>query len=80
MTVTAEWQCANGHVFTYGDEAWHLVENQGYLDSGAPIPTHCQADWEEEDMDEDEDLDLVGEPCMDSSSLRPVLPKRRKKP
>ena len=48
------WVCAHGHVFQWGQEAWHAEASQEL--AGRP-PAYCQ------------ELDRYGEPCLDSSHL-----------
>lgn len=62
------WRCGNGHEFTFGDEDWHYDRyiNQGVLDDGSPIPSHCLANW---DYTDSEAGIYKGESCLDSSSL-----------
>lgn len=61
------WQCGNGHFFTFGDEEWHMNENQGLLHDGSPIPRHCTQEFDS--IDFPDEPGMWGEPCMDSTSL-----------
>lgn len=61
------WQCGNDHLFVFGDEEWHMTENQGFLHDGSPIPRHCTMEFDS--IDYPAEPGMWGEPCLDSSSL-----------
>lgn len=67
------WHCAYGHVFEFGDEDWHMTENQGFLDEicgepdHSPIPRYCTEEFDS--IDFPDMPGMWGEPCMDSTSL-----------
>jgi hypothetical protein len=54
MSTVGWWVCGHLHVFSYGDEDWHMGFSQSHEE---PIPTHCQEDLPN------------GDPCLDSTHL-----------